>query len=343
MASESDIPVVESEIRPVSGMLAGHYDPLATAAVEEFVDRLDQRDLDESNAEEIAALVVILLLRRKISTTPGDPRRARARASARRLILARADDAGGSSRLRRHGPTVEKAAARLADGVFADSKWRIEHGGTESAAKRALIGARTAARDLRDAEEVAHPKPGPRPSSPSPGDARRRGRRAPTGPLPDEVRRELIRDLTKAAWVGRRSITDALADAWAYRAYNVNRFLALQDQGVHELVAFNNPPRGPDWSTTTFCVRIHGQVVKTERIRKGLGGHFAAVRENDPVRAFRALPLGTLGKVKMAADFRALRGLAGLSPYHYGLRTILADARFSRLGKTDGPRMSTST
>lgn len=332
MAGEADITEVEAEIRPVGAMIAGHYEAPVRSAIDETVEAIEARELEESNAEEIALLVaaLILLMRRRVEAAPvGRGRRLRVRAAAQRLIEAGGAAVGGFRRTRPRGPTVARYVRELEASVWAESRWRIESGAVEDRATRALVAARDRMRDearedaRRRAEDDA--QPGRKTSRPRP-------RRRERGPLPASVRRELIRDLVRASWVGQRQIHDVLADAWAYRVFNVGRYLAMKDQSVREYVAYNNPPRGPDARTTPFCRAIHRRVVKVERIEKSLGDYLAAVRANDRGLAFRSFPLSTLSRVETAADFRKVRGLAGLPPYHYRCRTIIADARAARLG-----------
>ena len=350
MPSEADIPEVEREIRPVGALIAGHYEAPARAAVDETVDGIDARELEESNAEEIALLVaaMLLLMRRKVEAAPiGSGRRQRVRAAAQRLIEEGGAAVGGFRRTRPRGPTVARFVREMEASVWAESRWRIESATVEDRTRKAFRKAQETLReetkdqerqeDERQAREDARSEPGET-SRPSRRPTRPESRRRDPGPLPESVRRELIRDLTRAGHVARRDVHDVIADAWAYRVYNVGRYLAMRDRQVREFVAYNNPPLGPDSKTTRFCRSIHRKVVKVERIEKSLDDYLAAVKAGDRTLAHRSFPMSTLGKVKTAEDFSRVRGLAGLPPYHYRCRTIIADARVARLGLGDVSR-----
>jgi len=119
----------------------------------------------------------------------------------------------------------------------------------------------------------------------------------------------------------------ATVAAWAYRWHNVGGFLAATAGAVapQTLVAFNNPPDGPDASTTPFCGIVHGRVVAVGRARQQLERYRRAVLSDDLDAAVGAWPLLSSGEANDVDRGRALARFAGLGlpPYHWECRTVV--------------------
>jgi hypothetical protein len=108
------------------------------------------------------------------------------------------------------------------------------------------------------------------------------------------------------------------------RWYNVGSFLALAPVGrAVILVAFNNPPVGPDRRTTPFCRWVHGRVVSVSRARQQVDAYVGAALEGDVEGMLRAWPLlsDEIAHAGSTAGFQARFASLGLGPYHWGCRT----------------------
>ena len=136
----------------------------------------------------------------------------------------------------------------------------------------------------------------------------------PAGELIGDRLRQLLGIQTKM-WL------PFVVDQWAYRWFNVGTFEGAQQKGIKALVAFNNPPRGPDGKTTPFCFWVHKRAISIGRVRAQLDVFERAVRNNNIRLAIRAWPLLTTTDGS-PTDFANFFLSSGLPPYHGRCRTV---------------------
>lgn len=126
-----------------------------------------------------------------------------------------------------------------------------------------------------------------------------------------------------------RSSLRAAADLWGYRWFNLGllrtheaEVVARPDVAVR-LLAFNNPPAGPDARTTPFCRWVHGREIAVSRAQQQVVDYFAAIDDGDAEAAKAAWPvLSGPEAVGASGNFEGLFRELGLPPYHYFCRTL---------------------
>lgn len=125
-----------------------------------------------------------------------------------------------------------------------------------------------------------------------------------------------------------RAVVTAL-DQWAYRWRNVGAGMISEITG-RPLIAFNNPPFGPDIRTSSFCRWAHGRELSsltvTEQISaSGPGGSPKAIRKAWPFVG--NFPVGARAKDFHRRYLQMMPGGLGLPPYHFGCRTQVRISR----------------
>lgn len=112
----------------------------------------------------------------------------------------------------------------------------------------------------------------------------------------------------------------AVVDAWAYGTYNLGGIVALIDGRVGSIVAFNNPPHGPDIHTTAFCRWVHLKIISVADVDAKIAEIRAAVVADDFEALKKARPL-TIKDNTPSGWARQLR-VAVFPPYHWRCRTV---------------------
>jgi len=126
-----------------------------------------------------------------------------------------------------------------------------------------------------------------------------------------------------------RHVLRLTVDTWAYRWFNVGLFeglVATLPVG-QVIVAFNNPPGGPDSRTTPFCVWVHGRVLEVKRVRRQLQTYINAIALGRTADAKEAWPLLTGPQANGdGVRFEEVMPRIGIPPYHFRCRTIIRTA-----------------
>jgi hypothetical protein len=143
------------------------------------------------------------------------------------------------------------------------------------------------------------------------------------------ARLSLIENLRQLLLRGRRSVVVAL-DLWAYRWHSIGAFEGLVNQYGPDanIVAFNNPPTGPDAKTTPFCRWVHGQVIEVKKARRQIQAFLDAVGARDATAAMEAWPiLSSTEASGEGVSFEVSFRRQALPPYHFFCRTVPRAAR----------------
>ncbi|MGB0972468.1 MAG: hypothetical protein ACPGVG_16140, partial [Mycobacterium sp.] len=267
-----------------------------------------------------AAIAAVLVIIRRLSDRTPSPRIQRQwRESSRRLIVAGVRDSGLRQRLALRGPTIMNAAQSAADQIRFLSRARID-GDLMSARLERL------ARQLTESDEARRTKADRQADEKRLKDLRRRRqdlegeqtrrdltadeRKELSDAISEERQAETYRKARDKRWGHLtandrdewldavrstlrdrgNALTNAIVDAWAYRQYSVGVMLSTKAAGVQFMVAFNNPPSGPDVRTTSFCRWVHGRPVKLSTAISRFSRHEQAVREGDRDAAIRSTP-----------------------------------------------------
>ena len=346
----ADIPEVEAELENVFPVVHGHWQKTtreSLRAMEAELERIERGDPEGLTRTEVTAAIVaiLLLMRRKIDEPMSDRRRSAIRASSRRLILAGASASGGFGRLRLRGPTIQRFTRRGARELEAMSKWRFRSARIQQRLDAALddfLSNEEARRTVIERkkqeakDEAARAKRLDRLNRVREREGRQPLKVSPEKPKKPSDRRDgLPGAADRKAWfegvealmrqAGR--ISDQVADAWAYRQYNIGRYIAMRARGVRTIVAFNNPPGGPDDRTTKFCRWVHRRPISIKRVEASLDGLAEALRDDDVEKLKSAAPLLALRKGQTGADFRRMFLTVGLPPYHWLCRTVAREGR----------------
>ena len=134
----------------------------------------------------------------------------------------------------------------------------------------------------------------------------------------------LIQNLRQLLLRGRRSVVTAL-DLWAYRWHSIGSFEGLIAQSGPDkiIVAFNNPPGGPDVRTTPFCGWVHGKVISVTQARRQIQSYLAAVAQRDAPAAMAAWPVLNANDASgEGVSFEVSFQRMALPPYHFFCRTV---------------------
>ncbi|CAK9074188.1 Band 7 protein CG42540 [Durusdinium trenchii] len=122
----------------------------------------------------------------------------------------------------------------------------------------------------------------------------------------------------------------ATLDQWAVRWYVAGQLegLLTQDALTLRIIAFNNPPDGPDTKTTPFCRWVHGRTINLRRARAQIDRQIRLANAGDAEGLIENWPLlpsnvsrGREEEQEMAWTQFFRR--AGLPPYHIGCRTVI--------------------
>lgn len=135
----------------------------------------------------------------------------------------------------------------------------------------------------------------------------------------------LIRNLREILMKARKALA-VMLDLWAYRWNGIGAFEGLSagaETREIRIIAFNNPPNGPDARTTAFCRWVHGKTIEIRRARLQIQAYLGAVEAGDEDAAKAAWPILDSSDARGdGADFEvSFRGLA-LPPYHFFCRTV---------------------
>jgi hypothetical protein len=145
------------------------------------------------------------------------------------------------------------------------------------------------------------------------------------GDFSSASRLSLLKNLREILLRGRGSLRNAV-DTWGYRWYNIGLFegqvSALRTAEV--IVAFNNPPMGPDRRTTPFCRSVHGRVLSVTHVRAQMASYLSAIAVGDATAAKAAWRLRSGEEALRASPPTAN---IGLPPYHFRCRTVTRAAR----------------
>ena len=347
MPSVSDIPAVESQITTATRLLSSHWDQTATAAVDAAIEELEAARLDREDgltAAQKAAIVaaVLLLMRSRFDTPMTDREKARARRMSNDLIVAGVQSGGGFGRLTRSGRAISTLSRRGGAELEALGRWRARGEAFErriAASVEDFVERQEARRkpherkadekklrrllmELREEENARRVAEGKRPLTsdvkllPPPEKS--------DGRVSAEDRKEWLADMRATMDLASHS-SGPIADAWAYRQYNIGRYISMRAAGIRTFEVFNNPPSGPDDRTTRFCRWAHRKVIKVERVERQLSEMARAVREDDRAIIEQAWPMLRLRKGDTAAGFRQMFIGTGLPPYHWRCRSVVQE------------------
>lgn len=332
-----DIPDVEREIPGVSRLVLSHWRRAQAEAFAEFEIELRERERRERlTAAAIVALLLLFLRRRAKSPLP-QPARDRVRRSSRRLLslggVLEAPAFAGIPRQFLPGPSFGSITGHEGMGVFeleAMTAFRLGPG-TE---RRLMRIAQRYVDDRNRRGTTGNPQSIRVPTEFVP-DLRATASDAPTDESPTD---EAIAALRAATRDNGGAVSTVITDAWAYRQANIGAVLAAQEAGIKTLVAFNNPPPGPDERTTPFCRWVHEKIIRVDRaVRQVARFEAAALAGQDPAEAWPFIPQSAKAlreaRAELSADrrgapahndevFRRHFVNAGMPPYHYRCRTV---------------------
>ena len=348
MPSTADIPAVERQITTAERLLTSHWDQTATAAVDVAVEELELAMIGQDKpltTSQKAAIVaaVLLLMSQRFDTPMSGQQKNRARRMSNDLVLAGIQSTSGFGRLNRSGRTMQRLSRRGGAELEALGRWRARSdafearvaASVEDFVEREEARRTTSQREAEEAEarakalreisrEIERRADGTQPPPAEP--------KLSQPPLRSDGR---VAAEDKSAWLAdfRRTMEIAanssgpIADAWAYRQYNIGRFIAMRAAGVKVFEAFNNPPDGPDDRTTNFCRWVHLKPIKVERIERQLNVLAQAVREDDRALIETAWPLLSLSGSPSISDFRLMFLGVALPPYHWRCRTVVQEGK----------------
>jgi hypothetical protein len=132
----------------------------------------------------------------------------------------------------------------------------------------------------------------------------------------------LIARLRELLLRGRRNVV-TLTDLWAYRWHTIGSFNALAAREGVTIIAFNNPPSGPDTRTTPFCRWVHGKVIEVRRARQQIQAYLSAVAGRDVESAKASWPvLNSQDASGEGNSFEVSFRRLSLPPYHFFCRTV---------------------
>lgn len=142
---------------------------------------------------------------------------------------------------------------------------------------------------------------------------------------PPRSQEEFQDDLLAALGLSERDVALAI-DGWAYRWYSVAAVAAvLSSPEGGTLVHFNNPPVGPDSSSSAFCRWIHKKPVDLEAARAQLDRHVRLAQSGDTAGIISNWPFlsSNVARRGTVDDFQAfMGGRAVIGPFHHGCRTV---------------------
>lgn len=325
-----DIPDVEREIPGVSRLVLSHWRRSQAEAFAEFEAELRDRERRERlTAAAIVALLLLLLRRRARSPLP-QAARDRVRRSSRRLLslggVLESPAFAGIPREFLPGPSFGSITGHERMGVFElESMTAFRLGpGTERRLRR-IAEKYVQERDRRPNDGPSFIPPGIAPTPSTPAD----------GKSPLEAAIEALSEATRD---NGGAVSTVVTDAWAYRQANIGVVLAAQEAGIKTLVAFNNPPPGPDERTTPFCRWVHEKVIRIDRaVRQVARFEAAALAGQDPAEVWPYINQSGKAlreaRAELSADRRGAPAAteevfrrhfvnAGLPPYHARCRTV---------------------
>ena len=325
-----DIPQVQAEIEAIRLAVLGDWRSRGGQGLEELIRELEEERLEEAAARRrrnTAVAAALLLFARALEEPPSRRFRARARASALRLIqtgIRFAELAGG--RLRARGPTVQKAARQAGDELVTLSRVRAQAPRFSKRLRESADDLAASNRELAELDKLTARIDQDRKTE--------EGRKARRSELEDRrrefsrKRRDSIKDLRKTVTDTNGALSDAISDAWAYRAFNLGAYLAAKSTGLEELVAVNPD----DERTTPFCHWVNGKTIKIRRVERQVDAFLSAVRSGDRGGIVSAWPFlaqnpGALRDLRDAnggsqnLGFRRFFAKVGLPPYHFRCRT----------------------
>lgn len=352
-----DIPEVEAEIEALTPAVHGHWTRSASASLRDLTDELERMERDDELSEidggssvggrraAVAAAVValLLLMRDKVDRPPSNRQRARYRRSAESLILAGASSTGGLGRLRRRGPTIRRAVAQAEQDLVFLSRVRFQQGRmaervdaaleeflTQEDARRTRRARREAEREALRAERMAVERENARrardgaPPLKAPEKAKLTVHKRKDGRDGALDRRDWVETLARDLSVPRQ-LTQTIVDTWAYRWYGLGAMMAERARGQTAIVAYNNPPSGPDSKTTPFCRWVHQRVIRIETTIRRIGRYRDLLQRGQDIEAFDEF--WSFDTPDRAPDFRRHFADVGMPPYHARCRTVPRSTR----------------
>lgn len=136
---------------------------------------------------------------------------------------------------------------------------------------------------------------------------------------------EVQSDLRSALSLSEPSIERAI-DSWAYRIYGIGALAAAIATGQGDrLVYVNNPPLGPDETTTAFCEWVDGRSVDFNAALAQLDRHLSLVQAGDVQGLVQNSPFLDSATARRGSprEFRTFLTRNALAPFHHGCRTTI--------------------